>query len=374
MQKDSVSYVCKSATCFAIGNLAESLVNHHFGSFAAIPDQMGSILVDIIPNKVSDKNDRRIAIDAFDAAKKLVEWLDYDSLPNTLRPLLEIAYKYLAKIYEKNENETFSKELVENVYSFINMTIMSAEKESPQLLQNFLPLFMKYSEKPPFRSIAARFFGDMISVGSHFLDEPFKVNVMNFALELADKENDTYSFSCIKDMILKEKEITLRFGQKICELCLAKLMIPVVKTEKFLLMRDNCIVTFVAYIMNIGTESINLDIVLPNILNALPLVIDYSENLMIADFLIWTFNLENGKFAEFILRPLIIIFANPPSIIARFQFSEQNQIEMFKILYFLLSNQSDPKQIIGSVLEDDELRANYLQSNVESMRQRYSSA
>lgn len=285
LHKNSVSNICKSAVAYAIGNLSQALVNHHYGSFNTIPDQMGNIILQLLNGNINDDNNLGLFTDAFDAATKIVEWLDHDSLTTSIGPLLQFCYNFLSNALKlKNRRKIIN--VINNICSFLNMIIASAEERSIELLHDFFPLFIKCIEIPSsyLNSISISFFSSLIVVASEQLDNEFKINILNYALKFANEGNDCNSFSYIRELIIKDKDICTKYANDIYILCTSKLkFLPVTKSQDFLLMKDSCVITFIVLIMNIGVEFFNLDKILPLILSSLPLI-DISNNYIVSDF------------------------------------------------------------------------------------------
>lgn len=381
IHKQSVATICKLAAAYAVGNLAEAIVSF-VNSFPSISTRLGHVLLAILPEKKSEDSceedppltddDAQLTIDGFVAAAKIVEWLDYDSLHNTLKPLLDVAKYLLKKISSEHSYSIYTRDIIENIYSFLYMIIISAENIAPQLLHEFMNMFVEFSnhEDVRFRSLAARFFGDIISVAPNdeeqTIDDEFKQTALEFAVNLANQESDVNAFSCIKAFGKKEPQLAIQFADQVYQICIEKLNLPLIKTETFLLMRDHCVGAFVTYAMNVFKDRLNLSECLSPLLAALPLVLDFSEQDQVAEFLIWAYQQVDQQYYSLFLSPLIMLFGNPPNIMVQLQLSDNLRNQLLDILKGLLQMTENSSQTILEVLNNDTNRASFVEAYISN--------
>ena len=369
LQKDSFSCICKSAAAVAIGNLSEGLTKLAYGliggqsqSISQIPARMGQVLTSLLSNS----DNITLKSTCFKAVASVVEWHDYDSLSNSLKPILDIALESLSKKSHQLSYDISVIELIDSIYSCLNMIILSAEDLSPQLLSGFIQLFGDLTNHVDirFKSLSARFFADLIQSSAPTLDMDFKMSAASFSAHLADSEGDQYAFACLRVISLKEKELASQIANDVKRICLTKLNLPISKSEQFLFMRDNAVTALAAYATNIFNDSFDFNECLPSMLSALPLVLDYSENLMVMNFFLWAFNKVNGKYNDLFLRVLISIFENPPSLISKLQIDDRTILNLRILLCQLMSNVSNSDNIVHLTIGDDAQKGLNLQEHI----------
>lgn len=369
LQKESVVSVSKSAAAFAIGNLAEALVKclpEAIPTLQQLPTRMGHVCLGILQerklNSLSE-NEAGLISDGFTAAAEVVEWLDYESLGGSIKPLLDRAHSFLVKISKVPSYTVPVRNAIESIYNFLNMFMTSAESKSPILLQDFMILFMEFTNHPDmrFKSLAMRFFADILSVASESLDTTFKANATQFALIMANEEGDRFAFAYLRVLAQREKEMAHECAPAVYEICMKTLSQEVTKTEKFLLMRDNCVLAFASFALNVF-ESLNLEECLPPVLGALPLVIDFSEVGLFTDFFKWAYEKAKDMCPNLFVRVLIVLFANPSSVTQKMGFSDQDRAVLLAILKELLGKYASSDEVISSCLDGDSERKKILES------------
>ena len=374
LQKESVASVSKSAAAFAIGNLAEALVSclsDGIPTLQQIPTRMGHVCLGILrEGKVDPMCDSEagLIIDGFTAAAKVVEWLDYDALGGSIKPLLDRAHYCLVKIAKVPSYTVQIRDALESIYNFLNMFISSAESKSPILLKEFMILFMEFTKHPDmrFKSLAMRFFADIVCAAAETLDMSFKENATQFALMMADKEGDRFAFEYLRVLAQREKDMARACATQVYDICMKTLTQEVTKTEKFLLMRDNCVLAFAAFSLNVFGDSLNLEQCLPPALSALPLVIDFSEVGLFTDFFTWAYNKAKDLCMNQFVRVLVVLFANPRSVIRKMGFSQQDEATLLAILVEILGKYPNPDEVINTCLDGDEERKKILQRILSS--------
>ena len=127
-------------------------------------------------------------------------------------------------------------------------------------------------------------------------------------------------------------------------------------------MRDNAISTLSLFGLNVIGDDIDLDEFLPPFLNALPLVIDYSENESVMEFFLWLFNkCQDPIYYELFLRVLIVLFSNPISVLNKLQLTPQLQTSLLNLLLKLIEKHPDPSGFVLRVLDGNDERAMILE-------------
>ncbi|OHT00168.1 hypothetical protein TRFO_33252 [Tritrichomonas foetus] len=367
----------KIATCVAIGNLAEAIIHANNGApslstsiSTSIPPKMGHILLSILSPLDENNHETSLIMACFTAAMKVVEWHDYEALSNCLKPLLDTALETFVRLGEMPSYDAGILDMVEAMYGFINMVALSAEDRAPQLLSGFITLFTNFTTHPDLRlrSYSARFFADLLSSSSENIDSQFLSNIMSFAANFADQEGDQFAFTCLRNLAINVPEAARQISSDVYRICMNKLALPFSNSVKAFLMRDSAISTIASYVMNIIQAEFIIDENLPIILNALPLVLDYTENDNVMTFFLWLFNKSQGQNIELFLRVLVVLFSNPPVILSKLQISDQLKGSLLNLLVSIISQISNPNEIIGQILENDEQKGNILQEYLNAFK------
>lgn len=368
--------VCQNAAAFSIGNLAEGIAMSRSPSFETFTESMSFILYTLMINlKYKVTKDAELLSVCFSSASKIVEWHDHESLGIYLKPILDFSMNLLTQITSEPSYDTNSSKVAEKVNQFLGMVSSSAEDEAPHLLSGFLSFYIEklvnHSEHR-FRSLASRFFADLLSSSSQNLDEEFKTNVLTFAVTLANEDGDCFAFACLRDVASKSEEIEFakNISTDVYNLCMEKINLPGSKSKKYFLIRDNAVSTLAIFGKNVIKDSLDFDEFLPPFLNALPLVMDFTENETVMEFFVSAYNKsQDKKYLELFLRVLVIIFSNLPSAIEKFKLSKELQSSLLNLLIKLMSQHTDPNDFVCKVLDGDENRAEILQQYLKDDEQ-----
>jgi hypothetical protein len=360
IQKGSTEPVCKAAAAFAVGNLAEAIVT------ARQPltiERMVHVLLGVLfeaNSKTPNEADAELLVGCFDAAAKVVEWLDYDALGSAMKPLLDDAHARLVRAAKSRSRPWFIRDVVESVVRLLAMIVQSAEDRLQGLLQQFLELFLEFTEHPDewFRSLALRFFGCVIAAAPEVLAPEFRAQACALALHVAAENGDRHAFALLRTVAVKEPAFAAQFADGVVRLCMEVFAKPVAKSERFLATRDACSLTFSAFAVHVFSDARQLEECLPLALDAMPLVLDFSEVSIMVDFFRWVHACQAG--GEALARALVVLFATAPSVLAQTQIGEPSRSELLEILRGLLGAMEDPGVFVMHVLNGDTTMKQYL--------------
>jgi hypothetical protein len=355
IQRVSTAPVCRAAAAAAVGNLAEAIVS------ARQPltiERMGHVLLGVLFE--AGAPDAELLGGVFDAAAKVVEWLDYDALGSAMKPLLDDAHARLVRAAESRARPWFVRDVVESIVRLLAMIAQSAEDRVEGLLRQFLSLFVDFTTHPDpwFRSLALRFFGAVLAAAPDVLAPEFRADVCALALATAEETGDRYAFAVLRTAAVKEPALAAQFADGVLRLCLEMFARPLAKSLRFLGTRDACSLTFCAFAVHVFGDALPRDDCLPLALAALPLVLDFSEVSIMVDFFRWV----NARAAggEALARALVVLFATAPSVIAKTQIGEAETVELMQMLRGLLRSMENPEAFVLQALNGDETLKLYL--------------
>ena len=184
---------------------------------------------------------------------------------------------------------------------------------------------------------------------------------------MIENDIDSSGFYCINYLAIHEYNLILQYSNLIKLLLLQKLSLPLQKTERFLLMRDNCISALATWTMNIfNINEINFDELIPLALAAMPIQLDFNENSNVLDFFIWLYEKVNNNYIDQFLRVLVVLFSNHSSIIDLMNIPNQKLIELKKILIEIIEITPNYLNLINTFLDNDEQKLFYLQNNLNN--------
>jgi hypothetical protein len=368
IQRDSTAHVCKRAAAFAVGRLAEAMVCT--SDSRELTSRMGHIILGVIFDCQNfeptnpENSSAELLIESFQAAAKVIEWLDYKALGSCIGELLDKSTEIIVKISETFSLGVYVGELIDSIFGFLTLWIQSAEDELTVLLAKFLPLFQDLTEHPDvrFQSLALRFFACVISVSSERFEPELKVSWCLLALRLATEKGDRNAFVLLKTIAVKEPAFAAQFGGQVAQLCLQTLALPVIKSERFLVTRDNCVATLAAFAMNVFDDAFNIADCLQLVLGALPLVIDFTESVLVTEFVLWLHAKVGGECPELFAGPLIVLLANPQTVLSKIPFTERVLVDLIEFLRTLLKKVENPEAFMLGALDGDVARKGFLDS------------
>jgi len=368
----SVSKQCLCASSVAISNLALALDYVDESSFyvASLSVRMAHVLLAIIPEPSSDSdlnaNDCETIVEAFHAASTIVDQLDYDSMGICIKPLLDLSKTYISIISKDISISLKFSSVIESISTFISMMISSSATLAPQLLQDFFGLFTELTQNsaPQLRSISLRFASEMISAASSELDQPFINYMLQISLQVASTEDERYSFSCIRVISELFPDLVLPYSEDLYEICIQKLSLPVQKTERFLMMRDNCVSAFGELCMNVFGDEYQISDYIELVLAACPVVIDFDVSENTANFYFWLYNKVGSLYQYHFLRVLVLIFSNPPYTVSSMRYMETTLTQMYLLCSDLIKNVDPDFQMCSDFLNGDQNRLEFLRNSI----------
>ena len=365
-QSHSDSVICRSAAVYAISNLADAISSPSEEPPETETTQMANVLLTVIlpPDEMNKIND---AAEAYTAAAHVVDVLEYQAFGRYINTFLTLAKSYLEYFLEHKTILPNVSETISAISYFISNVAASARSKASQMLQQFVALTpsLVSSGESELRTFALKFISDLIPVSSESIDESFKASSMEISLQIADEDIDKNAFICIRVIAKAEPELAESSAEQVYRICMEKLQMPVTKTDRFYLMRDNCVVTFGEFAMNVFGDRVDYhDYIIP-CLSALPIVMDYETVEDAVNFFFWLFERGGGEFPEQFLQVMVVLFAVPPHTFSHMGISAITVSRMKQLCIQLLSTFSNQDEIVSSILEEDADRIQYFTNAIQ---------
>ncbi|KAH0795560.1 hypothetical protein GPJ56_000439 [Histomonas meleagridis] len=376
LHRNSYSNDCRCSCAIAISNLAYALskfdenvshINHEKQS------DMVSKFSYILLSMLSINNDMEVNYEAFNAAYSIIWWLAYDVLENSMNLYMECVKTFLlsekVRAYRPSDHR---RDIFDAILNFLNSICESANNQSPQILSILIEPFMLYINQPilRFRSYAMRFFGSLVSNAPETTDLQLQINTIEFAVAMCQNDLDYSSFYTIRKIALKNPKLLRNYSSQLYVILLEKMKMPFIKTERMLMMRDNCVSAFIAMINENLFENINIDEFLPVALMNLPLTIDYELNNCndsnpITKFLTQMYNAAQSNYSEQFLRVLVVLFANPFSVIMNdMHIKMEDYAAMREMMLDIMSRLQNAKELCAEFVENDQSKLQFLQEAI----------
>ena len=366
IQSHSDSVICKSAAAYAISNLADAIASPNEEPPETETTQMGNVLLTIIlpPDAMNKIND---AAEGFTAAAHVVDVLEYQAFGRDINNFLTLAKDYLVYFLEHKTILPNVTETISAISYFISNVAASARSKASQMLQQFVALTpsLVSSGESELRTVALKFISDIIPVSSESIDDGFKASSMEIALQIAEEDIDKNAFICIRVIAKAEPELAEASAENVYRICMEKLQMPVTKTDRFYLMRDNCLITFGEFAMNVFGDRVDFhDYIIP-CLSALPIVMDYEIVEDAVNFFFWLFERGGSEYPEQFLQVMVVLFAVPPHTFSHMGISAVTVSRMKQLCTQLLATFPNQSEIVSSMLDEDEDRIQYFTNAIQ---------
>jgi len=365
IQSKSYSEVCKIAAAISLGNIVESIPDCSNNDFESIiAKKIGPILTTL----TAYGGPVDVNYEGFYAAWKIISYIGYDTLEQYHRILIEQALEFLNNPASQSLRPLErGKDLFDAISDFLRETCISAGEFAPRLLRDLFDSFLKFAQHPQlrFRSLAIQFFSYLIKHAAINIDDSLKLSALSCSITIAETEIDSSGFFCLNAIATSEPSMAANYKNEVKKLFINKLSLPIETTERFILMRDNCVSALATWTMNIFTEEdIDLEDILPIALAAMPIQLEYSESSNVCSFFLWLFERSEGKFRELFLRVLAVLFSNHISVIDLFQLSPNNLSELESVFKTISQDFGESMiEICNLFLDFDEEKVSILLEN-----------
>ena len=363
IHKHSYSQFCKSSIAIAISSVVKR-INKDVNLFVK---QFSLLLIPLLSTSL----DMEVNFDVFCALSDTMAYHCYDSFePEILKTIFEITSEFLtcdvAISYRPSERQ---RDVYEEILEFLKNFTISAYTESPKFLSGIIERFVAFLKEPVqrLRSYAIRFFGFLVASSSDSLGLELQQSTVNYAVQMAANDNDYAPFVTLQHIALNNPGLLEPYVDQLYQIFMHKLSMPFIKTEKLLMLRDNCVTAFAIFSSTIYRHSINFSECAPIVLSALPLALDFEGRKLhyVTQLFVKMYEMLKDQYPEKFLRVLVIIFANPRSVVEEMSFEEADYEDLLNILLQLITL-PNANELCVSILENDPSKLSFLQDVIEN--------
>ena len=310
--------------------------------------------------------------EVFRAASDIVGWLGYDSFGQSLSYFITSINLFLCnkKVQNYRPSERI-RDIYESILDFISNICKSAGSESPKYVGELLEPFLGYAKHQlfRFRSYGIRFLGIFVSASKEKLDHNIQICSLELTIEMIQNDLDYAGYYALKKIAAGNPDLIKPYSSKLYTILLEKLSLPFIKTEKMLMMRDNCISAFAILVLYVF-EDIEIYDFLPTALQALPLALDFESSKYICDFVIKMFGISEGKYNALFLHLLVILFSNPFSVIfEQLNYDQYDYDRILEILRKIIKETENSNELCFKILCYDQNKINFLKESLFSQEE-----